>query len=273
MKFKKRWQCFFLAIQLTAALLPIGAYPQDDKPPYDKETLLQVVKLKALSYREIISYIEKRGVGFEMTQGVITEFLSVGAQPSLIRAMRLYYKPVQIKEEIKPEPAKPAEEKQPQSVPVERVKNPIINQPADRPTPPPAPDPAQTPAEKRAERIVTAPTVIDPRISGEWEASGLLKDALDPRRSLTVSFRLKLVAEKITENYAKVRGEYIDETGSYAINNGEWRDGRDLTIFVGEEEEMITIYANFQPGRLWGGLGMPVGSVRWGGKWEAKKKK
>lgn len=273
MRINKNRRRLLLLILLTAALLPIEAYLQDAKTPYDKETLLQVVKLKALSSREIIDYIQKRGIGFQMTEDIIAEFLSAGAQPSLIRAMRVYYKPIEIKEEIKPLPTKPVEEQQSKSTPSDKGKSSISNQPLDKPSPQPAPESTRTPAEKRAERIVTAPVVIDPRISGEWEATGLLNDPLDPRRSLTVSFRLKLVAEKITEDYAKVTGDFIDETGSYTINEGEWRHGRHLHFLIGEEQEIISIYANFQPGRLWGGIGMRVGNEGWRGKWEAKKKK
>src|SRR2546423_15714331 len=44
------------------------------KNPYDKERLLRVVRLNALSTQEIIQAVEQRGVDFQTTTGIEEEF-------------------------------------------------------------------------------------------------------------------------------------------------------------------------------------------------------
>jgi hypothetical protein len=62
------------------------------KPPYDKERLLQVVKLNAISTQEVIQNIEQRGVAFQTTPAVEGEFRQAGARPELIEALRRNYR-------------------------------------------------------------------------------------------------------------------------------------------------------------------------------------
>jgi hypothetical protein len=62
------------------------------KKPYDKDTLLRVVKLNAVATSEIIQRVEQRGVGFQLTSAVEAEFRAAGARPELIEAMRANYR-------------------------------------------------------------------------------------------------------------------------------------------------------------------------------------
>lgn len=75
------------------ALLMVGAAQmQTSKNPYDKERLLKVVRLNALSTTEIVQAIEQRGVDFQMNADVEAEFKQAGARPELIDAMRRSYR-------------------------------------------------------------------------------------------------------------------------------------------------------------------------------------
>lgn len=62
------------------------------KSPYDKERLLKVVKLNALSTQEVVQAIESRGVSFRLTAEIEDEFQQAGARPELITAMRNNYR-------------------------------------------------------------------------------------------------------------------------------------------------------------------------------------
>ena len=61
--------------------------------PYDKERLLKVVRLNALSTREIVQAIQRRGVSFQMQPDVEAEFRAVNAPPDVIEALRANYRP------------------------------------------------------------------------------------------------------------------------------------------------------------------------------------
>jgi hypothetical protein len=78
---------------LFLALLFIGSTRMQSKIPYDKERLLKVVKLNALSTQEITQAIEKRGVSFQMNPTIEAEFEQAGARPELIDAIRGNYRP------------------------------------------------------------------------------------------------------------------------------------------------------------------------------------
>lgn len=64
-----------------------------NKAPYDKERLLKVVRLNALSTQEIISAIQDRGVDFQLTPAIEGEFRQAGARPEMIDALRGNYRP------------------------------------------------------------------------------------------------------------------------------------------------------------------------------------
>ncbi len=71
----------------------IGSAQMQSKTPYDKDRLLRVVKLNALSTQEIAQAIEKRGVDFQMTPALESEFEQAGARPELIEAIRNNFRP------------------------------------------------------------------------------------------------------------------------------------------------------------------------------------
>jgi hypothetical protein len=82
------------------------AQTQTGKSPYDKELLLKVVRLNALSTKEVALAIKQRGVNFQITDAVNTEFQRAGARPELIEAMRRNYRaPLPVKTEPR-EPTK-----------------------------------------------------------------------------------------------------------------------------------------------------------------------
>lgn len=64
-----------------------------NKAPYDKERLLRVVRLNALSTQEIISAIKDRGVDFQVNPAIEGEFRQAGARPEMIDALRGSYRP------------------------------------------------------------------------------------------------------------------------------------------------------------------------------------
>jgi hypothetical protein len=69
-----------------------GSQGAPAKNPYDKERLLRVVSLNALSTQEIVDAIQERGVDFETTLEVEAEFKKAGARPELIDALRGNYR-------------------------------------------------------------------------------------------------------------------------------------------------------------------------------------
>ena len=74
---------------IASMLIVVGAgNAQTVRKPYDKDVLLKVVKLNALPTQEIVAAIEQRGVNFEVTVAVETEFREAGARPELIDAIR-----------------------------------------------------------------------------------------------------------------------------------------------------------------------------------------
>lgn len=87
------WYKIFAMALLLALLMTGAAQMQSGKNPYDKERLLKVVSLNALSTQEIVQAIEQRGVDFQINAGVEAEFKQAGARPELIEAMRRSYRP------------------------------------------------------------------------------------------------------------------------------------------------------------------------------------
>jgi hypothetical protein len=90
--FSQRFKFFATAI-LLALLMSNVARMQTAKSPYDKDRLLKIVSLNALSTSEIVKAIDQRGVDFQMTAEVEEEFKQAGARPELLDAMRRSYRP------------------------------------------------------------------------------------------------------------------------------------------------------------------------------------
>ena len=78
---------------VVVAMLAQGSAQSQGNIPYDKERLLKVVRLNALSTKEIVQAIQRRGVSFQMTPDVEAEFNAVNAPPSVIEALRANYRP------------------------------------------------------------------------------------------------------------------------------------------------------------------------------------
>ncbi len=84
----------FLATAILVASFGFAtAEMQARKNPYDKERLLKVVRLNALSTQEVVQAIEQRGVDFQMTPSIESEFQQAGARPELIAAIHANYRP------------------------------------------------------------------------------------------------------------------------------------------------------------------------------------
>lgn len=81
-----------LAALMLAMLSIDKAYLQAPKAPYDKDRLLKVVRLNALSTQEVVQAIYERGVDFQMSPTVESEFKQAGARPEMIDAMRKSYR-------------------------------------------------------------------------------------------------------------------------------------------------------------------------------------
>lgn len=298
----------------------------EKKPPYEKETILKVLRLGGITPKEMIERIEERGVYFELISSTEIELLEAGATPELMRAIRANYRAERDAErelsQGAAQPTGPPNDFSYIKLLVENGMNPKAllitikregvnfmltrageqelrklgatsehiaairanyraNQPSERAaatTPPEQSkpqlytqqEPPPSPAQKRAERVVTVAPVIDPVISGEWDCKGLLSDAADPRKTLSISFKLNIVAEKVSEGYATVTGEFADDTGSYELRQGEWRYDRQLTIIL--EEERISVIGTYKAGMMNGIISMPVGEHSWSGQWEGKRK-
>jgi hypothetical protein len=87
------WYKIFATAILLTLLMTGAAHMQSAKNPYDKDRLLKVVSLNALSTQEIVQAIEQRGVDFQLNTSIEAEFKQAGARPELIEAMRRSYRP------------------------------------------------------------------------------------------------------------------------------------------------------------------------------------
>jgi hypothetical protein len=72
----------------------LGTIPasMQTRTPYDKDRLLKVVKLNALSTQEVVKAVQDRGVDFQLTPSVEAEFKDAGARPELLGALRTNYR-------------------------------------------------------------------------------------------------------------------------------------------------------------------------------------
>jgi len=77
---------------ILVALMTANIAQMQGKKPYDQGTLLRVVQLNALPTSEVVEKINERGVDFQMTSQIESEFRSAGARPEVIQAMRGNYR-------------------------------------------------------------------------------------------------------------------------------------------------------------------------------------
>ncbi len=77
---------------VIVALMTANVAHMQGKKPYDQGTLLRVVQLNALPTSEVVEKINERGVDFQMTTQIESEFRSAGARPEVIQAMRSNYR-------------------------------------------------------------------------------------------------------------------------------------------------------------------------------------
>jgi hypothetical protein len=83
---------FALAAALAATLFVSAASTQAGKKPITRKGLVEAVKINGLSTPELIQFIQRRGVDFEMTGDAEAELRSVGARPEIIEAARSNYR-------------------------------------------------------------------------------------------------------------------------------------------------------------------------------------
>src|SRR6185503_2438480 len=94
-EFRKRSTVALVGVVAAFAivmLLAQGPAQSQGNVPYDKERILKVVKLNALSTKEIVQAIQRRGVSFQMTPEVEAEFRAVNTPPSVLEALRSNYR-------------------------------------------------------------------------------------------------------------------------------------------------------------------------------------
>lgn len=87
-------RAFALALlaALAATLFASAASMQAGKKPITRKGLVDAVKINGLSTAEMIQFIQRRGVDFEMTGDAEEELRSVGARPEIIEAARSNYR-------------------------------------------------------------------------------------------------------------------------------------------------------------------------------------
>lgn len=76
-----------LSVMMTASVAQLQT-----KNPYEMEKLLRVIQLNALPTTEVVQAIQQRGVDFQVTSDVESQFRSAGARPEVIGAMRENYR-------------------------------------------------------------------------------------------------------------------------------------------------------------------------------------
>lgn len=81
-----------VAASILVALAMTGAASMQAKQPYDKDKLLRVVQLNALPTTEVVQAIQQRGVDFQLTSGIESEFRGAGARPEVVDAIRGNYR-------------------------------------------------------------------------------------------------------------------------------------------------------------------------------------
>ena len=80
------------AASILFAIMTVGVAGMQGKQPYDKDKLLRVVQLNALPTSEVVSAIQQRGVDFQMSSEIESQFRGAGARPEVIDAIRSNYR-------------------------------------------------------------------------------------------------------------------------------------------------------------------------------------
>jgi hypothetical protein len=83
---------------ILVSVLPLlivlsGSAYMQAKKPISKEGLLKAIRLNGLSTAELVQNIQQRGVEFQVTSSVEHEMRDAGAQPEVIQAARLNFRP------------------------------------------------------------------------------------------------------------------------------------------------------------------------------------
>jgi len=109
------------------------------------------------------------------------------------------------------------------------------------------------------ERTTSAPITSDDSdpISGEWNVLFFVQETPTP-----AIFNLKLAGTKVTGT------AYSEHTGSGAVREGKWADGRLTLIFDFKNHESIAVDGLMKDGKLAG----EFHTEGFTAKWEAKKK-
>lgn len=81
-----------VAASILFVMMSVGVARMQAKQPYDKDKLLRVVQLNALPTTEVVQAIQQRGVDFQMTSEVDSQFRGAGARPEVIDAIRSNYR-------------------------------------------------------------------------------------------------------------------------------------------------------------------------------------
>ncbi|MEK6322329.1 MAG: hypothetical protein AABN33_11655 [Acidobacteriota bacterium] len=81
-----------IAASFLFAMMTIGVAAGQAKQPYDRDKLLRVVQLNALPTSEVVQAIQQRGVDFQMTSEIESQFRGAGARPEVIDAIRSNYR-------------------------------------------------------------------------------------------------------------------------------------------------------------------------------------
>jgi len=79
----------------TLAILPLlvwGSTLAQSQKPISKDGLVEAIRLKGLSTKELVERIKTRGVSFEMTTEVEAQLRTAGARPEIVQAARANYR-------------------------------------------------------------------------------------------------------------------------------------------------------------------------------------
>src|SRR5438552_2549511 len=74
------------------SLLVWGSALAQSQKPINKNGLIDAIRLKGLSTRELVQRIKARGVSFQMTTEIESEMRGAGAPPEVIEAARSNYR-------------------------------------------------------------------------------------------------------------------------------------------------------------------------------------
>src|SRR6185503_8438629 len=83
---------FLFSVFALYLMMAAGVAQLQTKNPYEMEKLLRVVQLNALPTTEVVQAIQQRGVDFQVTSDVESQFRAAGARPEVIGAMRENYR-------------------------------------------------------------------------------------------------------------------------------------------------------------------------------------